>query len=378
MDDIRSATFSLDLPDEEAGRFVRQLVHRGASDSSMVENFELNTFQSALSRLRITSRKAILIERRSIRKLLDKIEDSDPKKKKILTYFFYLFKQYGNQIVAEQAETNNSESDGLVLNDNTRSDPLPRRPARVENRTSPSDSLSDPMLHEEFKCPLSLRLMYDPVVIASGQTFERVWIQKWFDEGNNTCPKTKMKLPNLSVTPNTAIKELISRWCTKYGVTISDPSAELEIEAVPSPDHSSMSIASLGSSINDLHFHVDLSNLSLGSLDMSFGSDPSLPKITSGSSRMSLRGNENSRKNSWESILRLSELPWQSQCDLVEDFRCRVERDGQALHLAPPENFLSLISRFLGEAIHRGDIKAQRTGSQLLLAYLKKSRSLLF
>ncbi|KAK4754084.1 hypothetical protein SAY87_002188 [Trapa incisa] len=375
VDDIRSATFSLDLPDEEAGRFVQQLLQPVASDSSMVENFELNTFQHALLKLHITSPKAILIEKRSIRKILIKTGDSNPTKKKILAYFFHLFKQYADQIVVDQAETNNIEHAEQVSSDSTRYDPLPRQPARVEKRTGSSDSVSDPMLQEGFKCPLSLRIMYDPVVIASGQTFERVWIQKWFEEGNDTCPKTKMKLPNLLMTPNAAIKDLISRWCTKYGISISDPSADLEREAVPTRDYSVTSIDSLGSSISDLHLQVDLSSLSLGSLDTSFGSDASLSKLTSGLLRMPMLVNENSRRKSLESILRMSELPWKSQCDLVEDFRRRVEIDSQAFHLATLENFVSPIVRFLGQAIDQGDVKAQMTGSHLLLTYLKKSRS---
>ena len=32
--------------------------------------------------------------------------------------------------------------------------------------------------------------MSDPVIICSGQTYERVCIEKWFSEGNDTCPKT--------------------------------------------------------------------------------------------------------------------------------------------------------------------------------------------
>ncbi|XP_031386837.1 uncharacterized protein LOC116200201 isoform X2 [Punica granatum] len=367
IDDIRSATFTLDLSEEEAVKVIHQLVHHGAPESGSVEDLELiKTFQSVVSRLHITSPKAILIERRSIRKLLNKVGDDNTKKKKILTYFSYLFKKYGNQIVAEQAETIEVESDKLFLNDDTKCDPEPRRSARVENQTSPGDILSDPVILEEFKCPLSSRLMYDPVVIASGQTFERVWIQKWFDEGNNTCPKTKVQLNNLSVTPNGTMKDMISKWCAKHGVSMHDPSVELKIEATPSLDHSFMSIASIGDSVNDLHIHMDLSNVSFGSLDTSFNSDSSLPKIT--------RTNENSKKKSLDSIWRLSELPWLSQCELVEDFRRRVEHNGQALYTASPENFLSPISKFVGEAIHHRDIKAQRNAAQLLLAYMKKSR----
>jgi hypothetical protein len=33
---------------------------------------------------------------------------------------------------------------------------------------------------EELRCPISLQLMSDPVIVSSGQTYERVCIEKWF------------------------------------------------------------------------------------------------------------------------------------------------------------------------------------------------------
>jgi hypothetical protein len=38
---------------------------------------------------------------------------------------------------------------------------------------------AEPEAPKEFQCPINLALMADPVVIASGQTFERACIQKW-------------------------------------------------------------------------------------------------------------------------------------------------------------------------------------------------------
>jgi hypothetical protein len=34
----------------------------------------------------------------------------------------------------------------------------------------------------DFRCPLSLELMSDPVIVASGQTYERTYIQQWLDQ----------------------------------------------------------------------------------------------------------------------------------------------------------------------------------------------------
>ncbi|KAL1553644.1 U-box domain-containing protein 11-like [Salvia divinorum] len=55
---------------------------------------------------------------------------------------------------------------------------------------------------DDLRCPISLSLMRDPVIVATGQTYERCYIQRWVDCGNTTCPKTRQKLQNLTLTPN--------------------------------------------------------------------------------------------------------------------------------------------------------------------------------
>ncbi|OMO52154.1 Armadillo [Corchorus capsularis] len=67
----------------------------------------------------------------------------------------------------------------------------------------------------EFLCPITLDIMSDPVIIASGQTYERKSIQTWFDSKHRTCPKTRQTLDHLLVAPNFALKNLISQWCEK-------------------------------------------------------------------------------------------------------------------------------------------------------------------
>ncbi|KAB2096411.1 hypothetical protein ES319_A01G107000v1 [Gossypium barbadense] len=71
------------------------------------------------------------------------------------------------------------------------------------------------VIPHEFLCPITLEIMRDPVIVASGQTFERESIQKWFDSNNRTCPKTRQTLAHLSVAPNYALKNLITQWCEK-------------------------------------------------------------------------------------------------------------------------------------------------------------------
>ncbi|EFJ21632.1 ubiquitin-protein ligase, PUB17 [Selaginella moellendorffii] len=71
---------------------------------------------------------------------------------------------------------------------------------------------------DEFKCPISLELMQDPVIISSGQTYDRVSIQRWIDSGHSTCPKSGQKLAHVNVIPNHALRSLIRQWCEDHKV----------------------------------------------------------------------------------------------------------------------------------------------------------------
>ncbi|XP_039144937.1 protein spotted leaf 11-like [Dioscorea cayenensis subsp. rotundata] len=75
-----------------------------------------------------------------------------------------------------------------------------------------------PVIPDDFRCPISLELMEDPVIVASGQTYERRCIKKWLEGGHDTCPKTQLKLPNMSLTTNYVLRSLISQWCEANGV----------------------------------------------------------------------------------------------------------------------------------------------------------------
>ncbi|KAA8531890.1 hypothetical protein F0562_006393 [Nyssa sinensis] len=380
--DLRCATFSLDSSEEEAGKVLRAFLQQYAA-ADPTEKSAIETIQFTALRLHITSQKALLIERRSINKLLNKVGDGDPKKKQILLHLSNLLKKYGKLIVREQTDNVRVQHEESFLSANSCDQSV-----EVEDRgkygcgEAQADMLSRLVPPEEFKCPISSRLMYDPVVIASGQTFERMWIQKWFDEGHDTCPKTKRKLDHFSLTPNTAMKDLISKWCMALGITIPDPCIQSAV--VQLCETSSTSIASLSSSMNDLYLPIDFSNVSLGSLDTSYSSEFSHAKIADGSNLTSMQTNDDCHKfeycaNTCESnvelLSKLDALPWDSQCKVVEGFKIHLKHDGQACYSLSSENFVEPVIRFLKDARDLLDIKAQRTGCQLLLALLNKCRS---
>lgn len=75
-----------------------------------------------------------------------------------------------------------------------------------------------PVMPEEFRCPISLELMKDPVIISTGQTYERACIKKWLDSGHGTCPITQQILSSPILIPNHVLYSLISNWCEANGV----------------------------------------------------------------------------------------------------------------------------------------------------------------
>ncbi|KEH43456.1 E3 ubiquitin ligase PUB14 [Medicago truncatula] len=62
--------------------------------------------------------------------------------------------------------------------------------------------------------------MKDPIIVSTGQTYERSCIQKWLDAGHRTCPKTQQTLLHTSLTPNYVLKSLIGLWCDSNGVEL--------------------------------------------------------------------------------------------------------------------------------------------------------------
>lgn len=64
-----------------------------------------------------------------------------------------------------------------------------------------------------FTCPISLELMKDPVSTCTGVTYDRVSIEKWIDDGNNTCPATLLPLVTNELIPNHTLRRLIQAWC---------------------------------------------------------------------------------------------------------------------------------------------------------------------
>ncbi|EOX91593.1 hypothetical protein QUC31_003197 [Theobroma cacao] len=97
-----------------------------------------------------------------------------------------------------------------------------------------SQSCSPVPIAADFCCPLSLELMTDPVIVASGQTYERAFIKKWIDLGLTVCPKTRQTLAHTNLIPNYTVKALIANWCESNNVKLPDPVKSMSLNQ-PSP-----------------------------------------------------------------------------------------------------------------------------------------------
>lgn len=112
-------------------------------------------------------------------------------------------------------------------------DEISRILAALKNRklichNNKSESENDPKSFSEkldaigvpacFLCPISSKLIRDPVVLATGQTYDRTYIQAWIDGGHRTCPKTRQVLPHFILTPNYLLRMMIEQWCEAHGL----------------------------------------------------------------------------------------------------------------------------------------------------------------
>uniref|UniRef100_A0A1J3HP23 RING-type E3 ubiquitin transferase n=1 Tax=Noccaea caerulescens TaxID=107243 RepID=A0A1J3HP23_NOCCA len=72
-----------------------------------------------------------------------------------------------------------------------------------------------------FRCPLSTELMLDPVIVASGQTFDRTSIKKWLDNGLGVCPRTRQVLTHQELIPNYTVKAMITSWLEANSINLA-------------------------------------------------------------------------------------------------------------------------------------------------------------
>uniref|UniRef100_A0ACD5VC15 Uncharacterized protein n=1 Tax=Avena sativa TaxID=4498 RepID=A0ACD5VC15_AVESA len=213
-DDLGDLKFHVDPEEEEAGKAILKMLRQ----SDATQELERQTFLLACSKLNLTTTKDILVERRAIKKLLNKMNGNDPKKEGILNFFLYLVRKYGKDIKPEAgAKKEMLNTATLIASENSALNKCtPDTSSKIgiyEDQNNFTGVAAPPT---ELCCPISMKLMCDPVIIASGQTYERENIERWFSKGYDTCPRTKVKLENFTITQNTCMQAVIYNWCKDH------------------------------------------------------------------------------------------------------------------------------------------------------------------
>ncbi|CAL5047760.1 unnamed protein product [Urochloa decumbens] len=380
--DLRDVKFIIDPVEDDAGKAILEMLRQ----SQVTHELELQTFLIAASKLNITSPKAILIERRAIKKLLAKINGTDGKKEGILKYLLYLVRKYGKNIKGETGEKNRTVTMSSDLIDDGISTPQ-RCISTMESGNVTFDDQNNLFgavtAPPELCCPLSIKLMRDPVIIASGQTYERENIERWFKEGYDTCPRTQIKLQNFTVTPNACMKAVIYNWCKDH---------ELDCNYLPEQFHSTCySVSSLHNvsapliAENNTDYTVDCSSSSSGLSGASYTSSPVREAEQSKASFDQFYSNANyqlylSFCNFDKAMFlgffhELSELPLELQSKAVKDLKTILNSENQIWHSMVCNGFLDAFHEFLKNDSGRYTLQARRAGIQFFLAFLSSGRA---
>ncbi|KAJ0428097.1 putative U box domain, armadillo-like helical, Zinc finger, RING/FYVE/PHD-type [Helianthus annuus] len=237
--ELKGIEFSLDPSEKQIGDEIIGLLQEGRNLNSSCENSELETFHQAATKLGITSSRGALRERRALKKVLEKsrIED-DKRKESIVAYLLHLMKKYSKLFRSDFSDDNDSQSGSTPCSPTVHGsfeNVFDRQLSKIHGFDRQLSKMSSfnfkpnfrrsgqmPVPPDELRCPISLQLMYDPVIIASGQTYERICIEKWFENGHNTCPKTHQTLAHLCLTPNYCVKGLVANWCEQNGILVPE------------------------------------------------------------------------------------------------------------------------------------------------------------
>ncbi|XP_076955452.1 U-box domain-containing protein 7-like [Bidens hawaiensis] len=150
MGKLRVVEFSLNPSEEEAGKAIRSLLDGYRTGNHLEKEYENERIQIAAQKLKITSSKALLIEQRSIKKLIAQLDEGTNKqqKKQILSFLLHLLNKYGKSIASNKVENHDYKSQTVDF--------------RVDRE---KDMLGTPP--EELKCFIPQKLECGPDVIHS-------------------------------------------------------------------------------------------------------------------------------------------------------------------------------------------------------------------
>ena len=85
----------------------------------------------------------------------------------------------------------------------------------------PSSEKMTAQVPNSYCCPISMEIMVEPVIVATGHTYDKECIQMWLSQGNRTCPATGQKLRHLELVPNFALRNAIQVFIPQHRGALS-------------------------------------------------------------------------------------------------------------------------------------------------------------
>ncbi|XP_031479724.1 U-box domain-containing protein 6-like isoform X1 [Nymphaea colorata] len=376
ISELQGTVFALDQLEKQVGDDIIALLQQDRNCNSTCDYMsELEAFHQVASRLGITSSRAALAERRALKKLIEKARSEDDKRKEsIVSYLLHLMRKYSKLFRSECADDGDSQGSapcsptvqGSAEEGSESGKAFDHHLLKFDSfnvRPNGRRSVNIPVIPEEFRCPISLQLMHDPVIISSGQTYERVCIEKWFSDGHDTCPKTQQKLSHLCLTPNYCVKGLIASWCEQNGVNPPEHPPD-------SPDLDcwrwvlSQSETSNSGSMESF----DCSHIKGAKVvPMEDSGDLCAKQNISVKDTFSSKG-EVDPIHLYKRLLAVlnGELNTETKCRAVEEIRILLKDDEEARFCMGENGFVDALVMFVRAAVHQRNEKAQQTGIMAL------------
>ena len=88
------------------------------------------------------------------------------------------------------------------------------------------DETNMDIVPEEYKCPISMEIMKDPVIGTDGHTYEREAITEWLTTRAARSPMTRVAMNLDDLKPNYALRAAIERWLTTHTPAPLQPPAK--------------------------------------------------------------------------------------------------------------------------------------------------------
>ncbi|KDP26782.1 hypothetical protein JCGZ_17940 [Jatropha curcas] len=379
VSELEGIVFSLDPLEKQAGNGIVSLLQQGRKFDNFNDNNELESFHQAATRLGITSSRSALTERRALKKLIDRARvEEDKRKESIVAYLLHLMRKYSKLFRSDLTDDNDSQGSAPCsptvkgsFEDAGDGHAFERQLSKLSSFNFKSNNRKSGQLAvppEELRCPISLQLMYDPVIIASGQTYERICIEKWFCDGHDTCPKTQQKLSHLCLTPNYCVKGLVTSWCEQNGVPVPDAPPEsldlnyFRLSLSQSESANSRSVDSISTRKMKGIKVVPLEES--GTIEEAEQHEMKLLTLQ----QEQIPQEEDLEHDTFQNFMNIlnDERDLQKKCKIVEKIRLLLKDDEEARICMGANGFVEALLQFLESAVHARNAMAQEIGAMAL------------